>query len=122
MTVNAKVLGVDELTSTMHKAGEALAAMDSAHGKASAMIASAAAAAAPRRSGRLASSVRAGKGGGKGTVDVTAAYAGPIHWGWPSRHIDPQPFAMNAARATEPQWIKFYEEETQKALDGVKGT
>jgi hypothetical protein len=119
---DVRVQGLDTLASTMHKAGEALQNMDSAHSRAAAVIASAAAAAAPRRTGRLAGSVRAGRATGKGLVEVTAPYAGPIEWGWPSRNIDGTHFAMNAARATEPQWVKFYEDEISKAVDGVKGT
>jgi hypothetical protein len=31
----------------------------------------------------------------------TVPYANPIHWGWPSRHIKPNPFVLDAA---ESQW------------------
>jgi HK97 gp10 family phage protein len=119
---DVKVEGLDTFVSTMHKAEQQLQEMGDAHRQASAIIASAAAAAAPRRTGRLAGSVRASASAKQGMVEVTAPYAGPIHWGWPSRNIDAQPFAMNAARSTEPQWIKFYEAEVQKAIDDVKGT
>lgn len=119
---SVKVQGLETLLGTMQKAGEALQDMDSAHSRAAAVIASAAAAAAPRRTGRLASSVRAGRAAGKGLVEVNAPYAGPIEWGWPSRNIDATHFAMNAARATEPQWVHFYEDAVSKAIDGVKGT
>ena len=116
-----KIEGLDTFVSTMAKAQQALQELGAAHQAASALIASAVAAAAPRRSGRLAGSVRAAGGRSGAAVDVTAPYSGPIEWGWPSRHIDGTHFAMNAARATEPQWIKFYEADVQKALDEVKG-
>lgn len=115
-----EVKGLDTFVSTMGKAAKALQDMDPAHSAASALIASAVAAAAPRRTGRLAGSVRAA-GGRSGAVDVTAPYAGPIEWGWPTRHIDGTHFAMNAARATEPQWVKYYEDAVQKAVDEVRG-
>jgi len=106
----------------MAKAEQALQDMGAAAAAASALVASAVAAAAPRRSGRLASSVRPSRGAsGQGGVDVTAAYAGPIEWGWPSRHIDAQHYAMQAARNTEGQWVKFYEDAVAKAIDGVRG-
>jgi len=118
----AQIQGLDTFLSTMKKAEDELGKLEDAHRRAAAVIASAAAAAAPRRSGRLASSVRASRGPTGAAVEVTAAYAGPIEWGWPSRNIDGTHFAMNAARATEPQWVKYYEESVQKALDEVKGS
>lgn len=111
------VQGVERLVSTLHGAAEEIAQMDTANARAGAIIAGAARSRAPRRTGRLAASISVDKAG----ITASAAYAGPIHWGWPSRNIDPQPFAMNAARATEPQWIGLYEDGVQKALDGVKG-
>lgn len=112
-----EVKGVERLVSTLHRAADEMASMDAANSKAAAMIASQARSRAPRRTGRLAGSISADRTG----ITASAPYAGPIHWGWPSRNIDPQPFAMNAARATEAQWIRFYEDDIQKALDGVKG-
>lgn len=119
--LSVKVEGLATFDSTMKKAADELGRLTDAQGKAAAVIEQAARARAPRRSGRLAGSIRASRGAGGEVLQVTAAYAGPIHWGWPSRHIDPQPFAMDAARATEGQWIKFYETDVQKTLDGVKG-
>jgi hypothetical protein len=118
---DVRIEGLDTFISTMDKAAKALQDMGAAHRSASALIASAVAAAAPRRTGRLSSSVRATGGRSGGAVDVTAPYAGPIEWGWPSRHIDGTHFAMNAARATEPQWVKYYEDAVAKAIDEVKG-
>ena len=109
--------GAEKLASTLHKAADEISKMETANRKAGAIIANAARSRAPRRTGRLASSITVDKAG----ITASAPYAGPIHWGWPSRNIDPQPFAMGAARATEPQWVAFYEDEVQKALDGVKG-
>lgn len=48
-------------------------------------------------------------------------YAGPIHWGWPSHNIEPQPFIAAAAQDTEPQWLGLYERDVQRTLDRVKG-
>lgn len=118
---SVKVEGLDSFLSSMQKAEQELGKLEGAHSAAAAVIASAVAAAAPRRTGRLAGSVRASRGSTGAAVDVTAPYAGPIEWGWPSRNIDGTHFAMNAARATEPQWVKFYEEGVQKALDEVRG-
>ena len=48
-------------------------------------------------------------------------YAGPIHWGWPARRIEAQPFIADAAQATEPIWIPAYEADVQAAVDLVNG-
>ena len=55
----------------------------------------AAAAAAPRRTGRLAGSHRVLPAAGK-SVRVTAdtPYAAPIHWGWPGHGISRQPWLV----------------------------
>lgn len=56
---------------------------------------------APKRSGTLARTVR-GRGQQKGAF-ISAGfkrvpYAGPIHYGWPSRNIEANPFLERAAR------------------------
>lgn len=48
-------------------------------------------------------------------------YAGPIHWGWEARNIEPQPWIAEAAQDTEPQWLGMYEEDVQRVLNTIKG-
>ena len=54
----------------------------------------------PVNSGRLKKSIKASGSQASGAVKAgTAArvpYAGVIHWGWPSRNIEPQPFLSEA--------------------------
>jgi hypothetical protein len=75
---------------------------------------------APRRSGRMAGSVR---GSGTKTQAVVRAggarlpYGGPIHWGWPKRHIKAQPFLTDAGKQTEPTWTRIYQQDTQRLID-----
>lgn len=116
-----KIEGLEAFQSSLRRAADDIQELKGAAAKTAALIEAAARSRAPRRSGRLASSISGTVEGGRASLNVTAAYAGPIHWGWPARHIDPQPFAMQAARATEAQWVKFYEAEVQEALDKVKG-
>lgn len=67
--------------------------------KAAETVSIAAQAFVPRRSGRLARSIRPGattfsgivRAGGNGVP-----YGPPIHWGWYRRHIKPQPFLYEA--------------------------
>jgi hypothetical protein len=58
---------------------------------------------APRRSGRLAASLRAGP---DASVRSDLPYAGPIHWGWPARGIRAGLFAQRA-----------FEERLDEAVD-----
>ena len=48
-------------------------------------------------------------------------YAGPIHWGWPARNIKAQPFVVEAAQATEAEWVAMYEAEVDRILERVEG-
>jgi len=53
----------------------------------------------PVQSGALAASIRNGSTQRQGRVRIGSAsvpYAGPIHFGWPSRRIKPQPFIYEA--------------------------
>lgn len=64
------------------------------------------AASPPTQSGRLATTLRAGRGKTKAVVragGARAKYAGVIHYGWPARNIAPNPFLTNAINQTRPQ-------------------
>ena len=53
----------------------------------------------PVLTGRLASTLRAGKGKTKAVVRIGGAkapYAGVIHYGYPARNIQPAPFVLEA--------------------------
>jgi hypothetical protein len=49
---------------------------------------------------------------------ASVPYAGPIHWGWPDRHIPAQPWIAAAAQDTQSQWLSEY----QDALDQIIAT
>jgi hypothetical protein len=54
---------------------------------------------APKRSGRLAGSVRPGATARTGIVRAgsrSVPWAGPIHFGWARRNIEPDPFLYDA--------------------------
>lgn len=96
-----------------------------ANAAAASIVAAASASRAPRRTGRLAASVRGNRAVGRATVSAGGAavpYAGPIHWGWPAHHIEAQPFVVEAAQVTEPVWLAAYERDLAKAVDKVGGT
>ena len=103
-----RILGLDRLVRTLRKAGADLDDMKTANRKAGEIVADAARARAPRRSGKLAGSIRPARQAKRARVSGGGArlpYAGPIHWGWPSRGIAAQPFISEAATDTEPQWL-----------------
>lgn len=57
----------------------------------------------PRRTGRLARSVGVVAGLKDAVVKAGSAsvvpYAGPVHYGWPARHIKANPFILRALKA-----------------------
>jgi hypothetical protein len=119
-----RIEGLDRFVRTLKQAGDDLADMKAANERAGAIIADDASMRAPRRSGKLAGSIRPTKQAKRARVQAGRAslpYAGPIHWGWPARGIDPQPFLTDAAVATESRWLPQYLDDVQAALDNVKG-
>jgi hypothetical protein len=83
------------------------------------LVAGAARPLAPIRSGKLAASIRPGAAATKATVRAGAAqlpYAGPIHYGWPARHIRPNPFLIDALAGKRGQAINLLEQELDNLL------
>jgi uncharacterized protein YcsI (UPF0317 family) len=119
-----RIEGLDRLVRTLNRAAVDISDLKNAHAKAGEIVASEAAATAPRISGRLAGSVRAARQARRARVQAGRAsvpYAAPIHWGWPARGIVAQPFISEAARATESRWRGEYERDVKDALAKVKG-
>jgi hypothetical protein len=120
--VSVKVTGLRQLRAAMKKAGDDLADFKDANAAVATLIASAASSAAPRRTGRLAASGRGNRAAGRAVVQFGGArlrYAGPIHWGWPARHIIARPFASDAAVSTQPRWLPIYEDTVAKIIDKI---
>lgn len=92
--------------------------MKEANFNAASIIADEAADRAPKRTGRLANSIRANKAVAYGAVKAGSAarvpYAGPIHYGWPARGIRAQPFINEAIEARLGEARKGYEEAVRK--------
>lgn len=119
-----EVRGRAELVRTMKAAGEDLKDLNRANKAAAEIVAPAAAANAPVRTGRLAAS---GRPAGTRTMALVrfggaaVPYGPPIHFGWPGHNIAPNPFAFQAAQATEPQWTDTYQKAIDDILDKIKG-
>lgn len=119
-----RVEGLRDLIRTLKAAEQDLDDLKAANRTAAQVVADVARARAPRRTGRLAGTGRPGNAARKATVTFGRAsvpYANPIHWGWPRRHIQAQPFLLDAARATRFVWMDAYLADLQKILDSVKG-
>lgn len=120
MDVSVRVHGARELRAALKRAGLALEDLKEANQRVAVAVATAAASRAPRRSGLLAYRTKGNRAAGKATVSVPGVpYAAPIHWGWPARGIEAQPFIAAAAQDTEPAWIGVYQSEIDKILDRV---
>ena len=77
----------------------------------------------PVRSGALQKTIKATKSAGgarvnAGTPSLTSKvpYAGPIHWGWPSRSIEAQPFLSDALDDVKDEVVAAYEKQTADLL------
>ncbi len=117
-----QVDGLRELVKALKAAGEDVTELKSLNGKAAAIVADAAAPRTPRRSGKLAASVRTGatqRGGRVMAGKSSVPYAGPIHWGWTRRHIKAQPWLADAASTSEGRWTDVYLEGMDELLDKI---
>lgn len=122
------VQGSKRLLRTLKQAGVDLDSLKPINAKSAEIVAGAAAGSTPRRSGRLAATLRTSATKRAGVIRAGnnrktsgVPYANPIHWGWVRRGIKPNPWLTKAAKDTEPRWVHLYEEHTDKTLKKVKG-
>lgn len=95
-----EVEGVDEFKRALRRMGGSVKDLNTVNRKAAKPVLDRARELAPRRSGKLRRSIRLTAT--KGTAHILAGgrdgvvYAGPIHFGWFRRNIEPQPFLYDA--------------------------
>jgi hypothetical protein len=73
----------------------------------------------PKKSGRLAGSVRGNRAQSKAVVSIGRAsvpYAGPINYGWPKRNIKPANFIAKTDEEMQPQALRLLEDEINNAI------
>lgn len=122
MSARVTVEGLPELRRALRRFQGDVADLKAANTQVAATVAAAGATLAPRRTGRLSGSVRGNRAAGRATVTVPRVrYAAPIHYGWPARNIEGQPFLIDAAQQTESVWLPAYERAVQTAADKVGG-
>lgn len=120
--IHMELRGAKELAAGLRKAGMDMKDLRAVNKQAAQVVVPAAKGTAPRRSGRLANSVRAGATQKAGVVRAGSKrvpYAGVINYGWARRHIKPTRFMNKAAKSTEPEWAKVYQDAVQKIIDRI---
>jgi len=118
-----RVEGAAKLRRALRAAGRDLTELKEANRRAAELVARKASARAPRRSGRLAGSLRPSKAARAARILAGSAgvpYAGPIHWGWEARHIEPQPFISDTAEDTRPEWLRAYEADVDRIIKQIE--
>jgi hypothetical protein len=109
-----QVTGAKELRAALRRAGADVKDMTRINKSVAEIVAADARQKAPARSGRLRKSIRAGGRQSAGYVSAgrsrTVPYAGPIHYGWPARNIESQPFLLDAMGAKEGEVIRQYQD------------
>lgn len=119
--VQVELRGVSRLRGTLERAEREIADMARANQDAAQIIASAAAARAPRVTGRLAGSLTGSRLKARATVTSTAPYAIVITEGYPPHNIAANPFVEAAATETQDQWMRSYDVELQRIADTIQG-
>lgn len=109
----------------MKKAGVDLTELKATNAKVAGIVATRGRGEAPvGPTGRLAGSVRPGATKTMAVVRAGYArvpYAGPIHWGWPKRNIEAQPFLSEAATSTEGTWSDVYMSFMDRVINQIEG-
>lgn len=119
-----QVQGARQLRASLKAAGLSVQDLKDAHAAVAEQVARDSAATVPRRTGRLAASVRPS---GTQTAAIVRAgrkavpYAGPIHWGWPKRNIKAQPWLADTAARTQNTWEATYLAALEHIIDRIEG-
>lgn len=121
MTETVTLKGVATFVSTLDGAASAVKDLHDAADAAGRIVASLAATTAPRKSGRLASSVLPEVDASNVVVGSDLVYAPPIHNGWVAHNIAPNPFLATALDRLEPRVVAEYQKAVTAALGGVEG-
>jgi phage gpG-like protein len=121
MPAEVRIRGLEKLRRTLKAAGVDMADMKAANTRAAQTVAREGETRSPRRSGKLAGSLVPARQVARARVYSNLVYAGAIHWGWPKHNIRAQEFLVEAAVATQPEWLGEYERELQAIADSVQG-
>lgn len=121
MASGVEVRGDERLSAALGRAGRDLEDLGDTSADAARLVAAMARPRAPRRTGRLAASHAVVEEGPSGIVEARTVYANAIHWGWRSHNIEPQPWLMDTAERTQPQWLNLYERKLDEVIRACEG-
>jgi hypothetical protein len=118
------VRGAKELRRAIKKAEERdlLTELKQAHRDAAELVAYEAQTIVPVKSSRLLESIRPGAtltGGVVRAGRASVPYAGVIHFGWPRRNIEANPFLYRAADAKVDDVVDAYQTAVEAVLDKI---
>ena len=120
--LGVEVVGSRDLRRRLKAAGDDLADMKAAHDNAAGIVSRRAKLYAPKRSGKLANSVRPAGTKTRAAVRVgkkRVPYAGVIHYGWQKRNIAANPFMTDALEDTRKQWLPAYAAALDKITNRI---
>ena len=119
--------GARQLRATMRKAGADMKALSALNRSAAAIVlpvAKASTPVGPPNRGHLQATVRIGATQRAGIIRVgnkARPYAGQVHYGTPDGAVKPNPWVIDAAKRTEPQWTAAYWDGLMHILDQIQG-
>jgi hypothetical protein len=114
-----KVEGLAQLVRDLKAIGVEVEDLKESFSKIASEAADIAASHAPKKSGRLAASVRGNRAQSKAVVTAGRAsvpYAGAINYGWPRRGIAASGFMQKADERMRPKAIQLLEDEINKHI------
>jgi HK97 gp10 family phage protein len=121
MTTRVTVEGDTMLAATLHRAAAELADLSATGRGAGELVRARAASNAPKRTGRLAGSVRASASRSEVVVASGTVYAARVNYGMPSVGQPAQPFLTNALGDTQKEVVARYERAVNAAVSHVRG-
>lgn len=119
MPTSVTVEGAEQMQATLHHAAARVADMSGPNREVANLIA--AATRPPRRTGRLAGSIRASSTATDASVTSALVYAPVIEYGWPAHNIAPARFLAEAADRTRTQADAIYSKWAGDVLSEVQG-
>lgn len=124
-SIKIHVEGLKELQKDLRAAGgdDLKDALKAVNKEAAEVVANAARPRVPVLSGRLLGSLRTSSTLRTGVIRVGKAkipYAGPIHFGWPKRNIQPQPFLYDALDARHDEVLDAYDAAVEKLIRRIR--
>jgi hypothetical protein len=111
-----------ELTAALHRLGRDMDDLADGNRDAAQLVAARSRRRAPRRTGRLANSIRPAAEKGRAVITSSVRYGMPVHQGVPSHNMPPNPFITDTAEATQDEWLPMYRRDLQQTIDRDVGS